>query len=350
MQRFLDLAAEEQRVAFEQTASATGLVASSVEKDFWVCWALRELFSLPFLKDALVFKGGTSLSKVWGLIDRFSEDIDLTIDRNVLEWHPAADLETLSRKKRDKELDALRDAVREVVREKIHPALETRLLKAVAGRTATVKVDGHDGDGLTLLLYYPAVTAGSRPAYVAPVVKMEFGARSDPWPTAFRNVRSLVAENFPAQFQSPDVEVTALVALRTFIEKVLILHEETFRPATSALRHRMARHYYDVHRLIETGVADGVIADQDLFEKVVRHRAVYFRQNWVDYDGLGPGTLRLRPLPEQEPAWRKDYVAMGAEMFRNTPPPFDDLLKSVEEFERRFNALGEDSGTDPPGR
>jgi hypothetical protein len=200
-------------------------------------------------------------------------------------------------------------------------------------------VDENDHDGQTLLLHYPAVTGPRSSGYVAPVVKMEFGARSDPWPTSARTVRCFVAERYPTQFGKPDVPVTALVPARTFVEKLLILHEETFRPAKGSLKSRMARHYYDVHRLIEAGIADEVVGDHALFERVVRHRAIYFRQNWVKYDGLGPGTLRIRPLPEQEAAWRADYDAMGAEMFRDPPPSFDDLLESTGEFERRFNAI-----------
>lgn len=346
MQNFLDLPEDDQRIAFEQTAAATGLVASSVEKDFWVCWALGELFALPVLKDSLVFRGGTSLSKVWGLIDRFSEDIDLTIDRKVLKWEPGADLETMTPSQQGKRVKALRKAGRRFVGETIHPALTAHLEKAVPGRPSKIEVDEHDNDGQTLLLHYPAVTGTGVAGYVAPVVKMEFGVRSEPWPTRASTVRCFVAETFREQFGQPDVPVTALLPARTLLEKVLALHEENCRPERGGPKPRMARHYYDVHRLVEAGIAVEVLGDLALLQRVVRHRAIFFRQSWMNYDTLKPGNLRIRPAPEQEAAWRADYDAMGAEMFRNAPPPFDDLMKSADEFERRLNALAEPSAGD----
>ncbi len=265
MDKFLILAPDDQKLAIEQTAARVGWVASSVEKDFWVCWMLRQLFTLPDLTPHLIFKGGTSLSKVWKLIDRFSEDIDLTIDRAALGFA------TLHR-------------------------------------------------------------------YVRPIVKIEFGSRSDPWPARESTVRPIIADHFPQAFTVPDCTVTALAPERTFWEKAMLLHEETYRPADKSRRPRMARHYYDLYRLIEHGVAASAAADRTLFKDVAGHRQVFFAQSWVDYTTLVPGALRLLPLPEQEAGWHQDYSAMQGEMFSTAPPIFDIVLQLVKQFESEFNA------------
>lgn len=198
--------------------------------------------------------------------------------------------------------------------------------------------DGNDPDRQTLLFDYPTRLATAADRYVPKRVKVEFGARSDPWPAEQRPVRPIAAEVFPQAFEQPDCIVHALLPTRTFWEKAMLLHEETFRPASKPRRPRMARHYYDLHRLIEKGIARNAARDRTLIDEVARHRQVFFEQGWVDYTTLRPGALRLVPLPEQEAGWRDDYVAMQAEMFSERPPPFETVLASVRAFETEFNA------------
>lgn len=339
MRAFLALPAADRRAALEQTAQQRDLVVPSVEKDFWVTWMLGELFALPELAPHLTFKGGTSLSKAWGLIDRFSEDIDLTIDRAALGFGGSDSPERAeSRKQRARRLNELKAACRAIVSGKVWAELSSRIESTLGSHGWAVRPDENDAEGQTLLFDYPTLLPVPAGSYIAPRLKIEFGARADPWPAEEKSVQPLVAEAFPQLFATPACTVRALVARRTFWEKAMLLHEENFRPLGRARLARMARHYYDLHRLIQQGVGAEAVDDADLFAQVAAHRSVYFAQNWVDYDTLKRGSLRVTPLPGHEQAWREDYAAMQVAMFSTPPPSFDEVLASVRGFEQEFNA------------
>lgn len=335
MPQFLQLSPSDQRLTIEQTAARNGWTPSSVEKDFWVCWVLQQLFSMQGLAPHLTFKGGTSLSKAWGLIDRFSEDIDLTMGRDALGFGGINSPEQApSAKQRSKRLKALKAACSVYVRDTLLPQLREKFTSRLGGAGWTLQTDPDDPDGQTLLFAYPSHFQ-QQSGYVWPVVKMEFGARSDPWPASERTVRPVIADYFPHAVEGADTIVHALAPERTFWEKAMLLHEETYRPADKVRRPRMARHYYDLYRLIEHGVGQRAANDKDLFDRVAAHREVFFPQTWVDYTALKAGILRLLPLPEQEPSWRADYAAMLEEMFSTTPPEFDVVLATIRVFEAK---------------
>lgn len=334
------LSKADQQLTLEQTAARKGWVASSVEKDFWVCWILRHLFAMPELAGRLTFKGGTSLSKAWGLIDRFSEDVDLTIDRNTLGFGGENSPEQApSAKQQAKRLKALRVASGEFVRNVVLFKLNERVLAELGSNGWALSLDANDADGQTLLFRYPTHFGAAQARYVRSVVKIEFGARSDPWPAQERVVRPVIAEIFPQVFSRPETMVHALSPERTFWEKAMLLHEETYRPSNKPRRPRMARHYYDLYRLIESGIAAKSVQDMALFCQVRAHRQIFFSQGWVDYGTLRPGALRLLPLTEHEAGWRQDYIAMQGEMFSVTPPSFDQVLAVIAKFEKCFNLM-----------
>lgn len=137
--------------------------------------------------------------------------------------------------------------------------------------------------------------------------------------------------------REPATIVRALLPERTFWEKVLLLHEHRFRPTDKIQRARMARHYYDVWRLIEAGIAGKAAADLDLFEEVVAHRKVYFRYGWVNYESMKRGSIQMLPHPDQIEYWRRDYLAMQDEMFASAPPEFNQILEGVAVFQSEFN-------------
>lgn len=220
MQAFLALPREDQKLAIEQTGARNGWVASSVEKDFWVCWTLERLFALPELKGHLTFKGGTSLSKVWGLIDRFSEDIDLTIGRDALGFGGENSPELApSAKQQAKRLKALREACGTFVRHTLMPTLNGHLITRLGATGWQLTLDAEDPDGQTLLFFYPTHFGGEAARYVRPIVKIEFGARSDPWPAHERSVHPVIAEVFPQLFTQLKTIVHALAPERTFWER-----------------------------------------------------------------------------------------------------------------------------------
>lgn len=338
MQQFLTLSENDRRLTFEQTAIQLGIVTTSVEKDFWVCWTLQTLFAMPGLAPHLTFKGGTSLSKAWGLIDRFSEDIDLTIDRAMLGFgeNDSPD-QAASNKQLHKRLKQLKAACSAYVAESMLPELSQTIGATLADQPWKLILDENDPDWQTLLFYYPTLFAVLVGRYAQPVIKLEMGARSDPWPRAERSIQPFVAEQFPQLFQTPACVVQALLPERTFWEKAMLLHEETFRPPEKPRKARMARHYYDLYQMIQQGIAARAVANIDLFQQVAAHREVFFAQSWVDYATLQPGALKL--LPTNVAEWRQDYIAMQREMFRTPPPDFEEIMAVVEGFEREINGL-----------
>ena len=337
MDTILKLSLSDRREAWQKASELLRLDAMSIEKDFWVCWTLRELFALPDIGKHLTFKGGTSLSKAWGLIQRFSEDIDLVVDKDPLGFGGDASPDrATSKKQRGKRLEALMNSSRRWVQGDLQPALAARIRTAIGDTGWRMEVDPDMNDGQCLLFHYPSTFRAAEAGYIRPVVKIELGARSDDWPHAERLIRPYVAEAFP-QLKTETVTVRVLAAERTFWEKACLLHEETFRPIDKPRKLRMARHYYDLWSLIRAGIGERAMADKDLFTRVAEHRCIFFRYSWVDYTTHRPGTFRLLPQEHQMDAWRKDFEAMMGPMFYGDVPDFDEVLKVVRTFEESFN-------------
>jgi hypothetical protein len=337
MDGVVKMSAAERRLVCVQAEERLGLPAASIEKDFWVCWTLRELGRLPELGEHLTFKGGTSLSKAWKLIDRFSEDIDLVVDRDTLGFGGDASPErALSNAQRKKRLDALIEACRDWVQDRLRPALSERMSERVVERHS-VRPDPDAEDGQCLLFEYPAAFGEAEAGYVRPVVKIELGARSDDWPSGSRSFMPYLAEAVPELVPDARVSFKTLAAERTFWEKAMLLHEETFRPVDKPRTSRMARHYYDLWCLISRGVAEKAADEEELFRRVAEHRQAFFRWAWVDYHTLRRGSLRLLPAEEHLASWRRDYEVMTGTMFFGKVPSFDEVLEVVGDFQRRFN-------------
>lgn len=337
MDDYFALPRDEQRGYCELAASRINLDAPSVEKDFWVCWILREVFALPHTGHHLTFKGGTSLSKCWKLIERFSEDIDVVISRDFLgfggENEPGA---APSNKQREARLERLREAARSYVQQNLTPELRVRLEQRLPSHVDwRLENDLGDPDQQSLLFIYPSTFA--RGGYLNPQVKLEFGARSDTEPSTSPTIQSYLAEALPGEFRAPSFTVRAVAPERTFWEKAMLLHEENFSNKPNP-NPRMARHYYDLWSLIRAGIGEKAVASTDLFETVVHHRAVFFRRKKEAQESLRRGSLHILPTAERQPAWEKDYAAMQPAMFFGQPPSFDEILKIVGEFERQFNA------------
>ena len=331
MNAFLRFPADRQRLLYEEGQQRLGLTPASIEKAFWVCWTLRELFGLPQWGEHLTFKGGTSLSKGWRLISRFSEDIDVVIDRE----HLGFGGDSLSGKQQKR---LIKECSRRIEAD-LGPSLENRFREALpAGmdwQLTPADVE-EDPDRQTLLFHYPSAFK-EHIAYVRPVVKIEMGARSETEPVETPIIQPYVAEAFPDLLPDSAFAVRTVAAARTFWEKAMLLHEETFRPADRPRRARLSRHYYDLWCLIRKGVATQATTDPELFGRVARHRQIFFKISWVDYDTLRKGSLRLLPSLVHLSDWRRDYEAMREEMFFDEPPSFDEVLTVIKQFEEAFN-------------
>ena len=331
------LPTDERRRLCEEAGARLGLEATSVEKDFWVCWTLRELFTLPEIGDHLTFKGGTSLSKGWKLIERFSEDVDVVVDREYLGF--VGDLTPESAtgtRERQRRVDAVLVACAKLVTGRLSHTLEERCqMHLPAGTDWQLVNDADDVDGQTLLLLYP--TAFPLGGYLRRVVRIELGARSDTEPSLRPTIRPYLAEALPGEFPASEIVLRTVAPERTFWEKAMLLHEETYCAGPDGPRPRLSRHYYDLWCLIGAGVAERAAADAGLFERVAEHRRLFFRRKRESQDTLQRGRLRLIPTEDQLPHWRRDYDAMREAMFFAEPPKFSDVLRQVGEFQDRFN-------------
>ena len=338
MDTFLQLSSERRRSACLQVDEKMHLQAMSVEKDFWVCWTLRALFSMPGIGSHLTFKGGTSLSKAWQLIQRFSEDIDLIIDKEILGFgDDNAPDRAPSKNQRKVRLQSLMDAGRNWVQEVFQPTFAKHLKSALGKSNWKLEVDPDMADGQCLLFHYPSVFREGEAGYIRPVVKIELGARSDDWPHSERFIQPYVAKCFPQLFSDASFPVNVLAAERTFWEKACLLHEETFRPIDKPRKFRMARHYYDLWALLRAGIGISALANESLFLRVVEHRKIFFSYSWVDYSTHRRGTFRLTPFEHQLEVWQHDYKAMLGPMFFGDVPQFDEIMDVVRQFEEEFN-------------
>jgi Nucleotidyl transferase AbiEii toxin, Type IV TA system len=328
---------------FTAAARRRGLTAAIIEKDFWVCWTLKRVFTLADPPAGLLFKGGTSLSKVFGVIERFSEDVDLSFDRAGLGFGGDSDpLNAPTRKRRRYGLEALGETCRRVVRDHLLPQVARALGEALgepAPGTWQLELADDDPDGQTLLFRYPAgigPRSADEPAYIRPVVRLEVGARSDHWPAVEATVTSYAAAEFPGAFRESGCRVRVLAAERTFWEKATVLHMWHHAPADKKFRDRQSRHYYDVVRLYEHGLGKDAIRDPDLLLKVARHKEVFFPAAWARYADARPGTLRLVPPEARLPELEQDYRKMR-EMIFGEPPRFEHLVEVLREIERQVN-------------
>ncbi len=338
MDDFVKLKSEERRLFFEGTASKLYMQPQIVEKDFWVCWTLKELFGLPNIGEHLIFKGGTSLSKVYKVIERFSEDIDVSIDRSFLGFGGEKEPESASsNKEKQRRIEGLKAACQQMIARELLPALESVInAKVRKEENWTLRSDADDPDLQTLLFDYPTSFVSAGTGYVRRMVKIEMGARADHWPCETKTIMPYVAEQFPKGFKQGNCAVKVLSAERTFWEKATILHAEFHRPADKAMPERFSRHYCDFYEMVRRGVGVSAISQLDLLARVAQHKGLFFKTSWAHYNEAIKGTLRIAPPEDRIKALREDYVRMQ-EMFFGKPPLFDEMIGALKEWETEFN-------------
>jgi hypothetical protein len=334
--------AADRRDVFVTAARRLGIAEQNVEKDFWVCWTLEALFhALPPDGPRLLFKGGTSLSKGFGLISRFSEDIDITVFRSDLgEPISTAELETLSRKKREATLDRIKTTCQTFLRDQMRPQLERILTRAVVApdrATDAIVSDDADPSHQTLLVRYPSVLSSD--VYVRPVVRIECGAKSALDPHVPVTVTPYITDDLPDIDLSVH-NVTTIVPERTFWDKIVIVHGlRRWFEKRGELRQegeRVSRHYSDLHSMYGTPVGEQALADIALGEECVRHARMFFNRPDFDLESAIAGTFALTPISGMTERLRRDYSAMSGMIF-GAIAPFADVLASISAIEDRLN-------------
>ena len=339
------LSATERAELFQETATKRGVATQIIEKDFWVCWTLRRLFELSEIGEHLIFKGGTTLSKIFNVIERFSEDIDISIDRAYLGFDKSEDPEHIQgTNKRRRQLEALKDACETKIRNQLLPSLNDSFIHKLDRSGENIDLSWQltqdSIDSQTLLFAYPTVERSLKLlglTYIRPVVRIELGARSDHWPWGIHSITPYAAEDFPGFFKEPSCEIKVLEAERTFWEKATLLHAEYYRPKDRTTPERLSRHYYDLYKLMQAKISNQAIEKIELLDRVVDHKKIFFQQNRANYDQACKGDIHLSPPEFRLSDLRVDYEKMR-EMFFGLIPPFDEIIAKMTELELQINS------------
>lgn len=331
MNNYFQLSKEQQQMVLTQAANKTGLPVQAVEKDLWVTVALQMVFTLP-VANHLVFKGGTSLSKVWKVIHRFSEDIDLAIDPSI--WGFEGDLTK-------KQIKQLRKASSLFVRDELCQSLKEAVTEAGMEKWLQVEADPDGEDDETypeprvIHIRYKSLFDEDLP-YLHSEVKLEVGARSLLEPTADAAVTSVLEDALPISTTVRQVMIPTALAEKTFLEKAFLLHE-LFSSQTSREANRKSRHLYDLAQMMSTDIAARAIANDELWNTIHHHRELFTSMSGVDYTPDIRKQIRLLPPDDVIDDWRNDYKDMQSSMIYGEKPIFEELMRKMEELENRFH-------------
>lgn len=328
---YFELTTAQQRTILEQTAIKKGLSKQAIEKDLWVTSILQILFNLP-CAEYLVFKGGTSLSKVWKLISRFSEDIDLAIDRALFE---------LEGELTKKQVKKLRKASSLFVRDTLYQQLVEAINQTSLKDLCQIEPEP-DGEGdatypepRSIFIRYKSVF-DDKLDYIPPVVKVEAGARSLLEPYAETAITSIVEETLPSISTTiTDVMVKTAIAEKTFLEKAFLLHE-LFSVNSKVEARRRSRHIYDLHMMMQQGIADKAIPNDELWQTIHHHRSTLTSMQGVDYTLDIRDCIQLVPSIECRDNWQRDYENMTDAMIYDNPPDFWQLEESMANLQNMF--------------
>jgi predicted nucleotidyltransferase component of viral defense system len=318
---------------FNAIAAEKGMTPFAVEKDWWVSRTLNIIFQMDIAKH-LVFKGGTSLSKAWKLINRFSEDIDLAIDKEFFEGYKGVISKT--------QIGKLRKVAGVYTTGTFFEELQKEFItKGFSELEFKIIYTGEsDQDPRIIEIYYANVV--TQPTeYVLPRVQIEISCRSLREPFTVQTFGSLVDEFYADRdFAEPLFTVPTVNPERTFLEKVFLLHEEFHRPTDKMRVDRLSRHLYDIYHLNKTGIAAKAINDKELYETIVSHRYKFSRVGEVDYNLHHPNTLNPIPPKEVIADWEADYAKMKEDMiYEENKPSFEELINNLDALRTLLQAL-----------
>jgi hypothetical protein len=311
---------------FRETARRMGIHEAIVEKDFWICLTLEILFSSATWGDKLIFKGGTSLSKVFRLIDRFSEDVDLILDWRELGLSKEDPWKPVSITQQERFVKDTNPKSEEYLKDIFVPALQRELDERLG---EIVKVEFLDG---IVRIEYPGAF---RNPSILPWIILEIGPLASWTPHVSRSISPYVSELYPSVFSKPSADVRVVTAERTFWEKATILHQEYHRPSGKDTPKRYSRHYYDLYKMGSSPCAESAIAQIGLLPRVVEFKERFYRASWSNLVDARPRSLRLVPREYRIPALEKDYSEMNA-MFFHEEPPFSVILEGLAQLENRI--------------
>ena len=326
--KWSELAREEKLTVLRNARKTVKFPLYIIEKDWWVVQTLRLVSQMEIAKHA-VFKGGTSLSKAWGLIDRFSEDIDLAINREFFDFSG-----DISRTQVGKLKDKSNKYISNDFLFSLQKAFDDTGLKDV--QLMVVDEKAPDDDPVKIAVIYPTVTEYL--VYVQPRVLLEIGSRSMIEPATVCSFRSMIGHTFPdLPFADENVSIRCVNPERTFLEKLFLLHEEHQRPKEKMKIKGKSRHLYDIYRIAQTEYADKAITDTELYKSIVAHRERFSKLGGVDYASHFPPNLNSIPPAELIPEWKMDYAEVQEQMIVGESIPFDSLLQELRDIMEKVN-------------
>lgn len=326
----IDFSPEELKILFANIGFKEGLQPVAIEKDWWITQVLKVVFSLSF-KDHMVFKGGTSLSKAWAIIERFSEDIDVAIDRRYLGFEGE-----LSKTQVKKLRKASCTFVSTLLKNEIVAKVDELKIHDVTIRVQ--EFSESDTDPLIIELAYNSLFGGS--PYIQPRVLIEVGARSLMEPTENRGIQSLIGAHTNKSVYKEDVfSVPTVLPKRTLLEKAFLLHEEFQKPAQHIRTNRLTRHLYDLDRLMASPHGAEALKDTALYKAIIDHRQRYTPVRGIDYANHSPDKISFVPPASIIKAWEDDYITMLESMIYGDKKNFDDLISSIRKINEAFRDI-----------
>jgi len=328
------------RLAMLQQTEAThpGINQVAIEKDWWVTVTLKALFQTDCC-DSLIFKGGTSLSKGFNIIERFSEDIDLAIS------HSFFGIEKTNKSQRDKRKKLARGYIQETLSAQLDAQLKDMGITGYTIENVTQVQDKNgewkpidsDKDPTVILLHYPSIVEDTI-SYIPPRVKIEISCLSMDEPTEERDIHSLICETFEEEDPEANCKIRTVVPTRTFLEKLFLLAEEFQKDKPRSVR--MSRHLYDLEKLMDTEYGREALADRTLYDAIVEHRRAYYALKYVNYDLHAPATINFL-IPEQAvESWKADYADMRRFFIYGQSLEFDVLIRKMVELQNRVRTMG----------
>lgn len=322
--------AKDREILFNNTANDYNMHPAIIEKDFWVCLTLDYLFNYSIWKEQLAFKGGTCLSKVYDLINRFSEDIDLILDWRVLGYSSNEPWEKRSNTKQQKFIEEAKERLFSFLRDEFLIEFKNGMSNLLG-----FEVDAYiDKSDLGIVNFrYPSMF--SDPS-ILNLIRLEIGALSAWTPAKVAKVIPYAAEKYPTAFKNGVIELRATTPERSFWEKATILHHEAFRPEYSTIPARYSRHYYDLYCMSKTSVKDNAIAQPELLDEVARFKNKFYPRGWARYDLAKVGTLRLTVAKHNEQTLRQDYVRMRSMIFGEYPS-YEEIMDGITKLEKEIN-------------
>lgn len=333
MSTWQDLTLEERMVILQQVAKTEKIPQSAIEKDWWVTAVLKAIFQTE-AAPKMLFKGGTSLSKGWHLIERLSEDVDLAID------HTFFGINGTTKSQRDKLRKTSRKYIQETLSKSLENNLKTMGCHGFSIENVTEKPSGEpldsDVDPTVILVNYDSICEEAMD-YIQPRVKIEISCLSMAEPCEEKEIESLIHKSYPDIDDATVCHVRTVLPSRTFLEKAFLLNEEFQKEKPRS--QRMSRHLYDLYMMMNTEFGKAALSDSTLYASIVAHRKAYYAVKYIDYQKHHPSAIDFRPPEAAREAWKADYTRMLESFIYGNAPSFEELCQEMERLVERFRKV-----------